>query len=169
MQPRWTTTLNPPNRKGIQYCALDAVDQSALLALVNSADVRAHLIEHPIFDQTLLADWIASKMEIHEHPQYFVYAVMVDNELAGWCGIQPDEDGAELAIVISKAHWGLGLKVFRNMMAWSRNAGHKEVLFHLLETRRSYRALEKMAKEVRSSDRLGRQFTTYILSTEAEK
>ena len=155
--------------KGLQYCALSAADQAALLALVNSAEVRSHLVEHPEFDRTTLAEWVSSKMEIHEHPQYCVYAVLEDNELAGWCGIQPDDDGAELAIVISKAHWGLGLRVFRDMMEWSRKVGHEEVLFHLLETRRHYRALEKMAKEVRRSERLGRTFSTYVLSTDTDK
>jgi len=83
------------------------------------------------------------------------------NWLAGWCGIQPDNNGFELAIVISQRFWGCGLSIFSTLMCWAKELKHKEVLFHLLDSRREYKMLSKMANKVHSTQLLGRCFTTY--------
>ena len=49
-------------------------------------------------------------------------------------------------------------------MAWAGQLEHKEVLFHLLDTRREYNALAKIATKVHRTQRLGRNFTTYYFS-----
>ncbi len=89
-----------------------------------------------------------------------VRAIRIDREVAGWCGIQPDDQGVELAIVLSQKFWGSGIKIFKTLMLWAKELGHKEVLFHLLDSRRDYKAIRKMASRVYTSELLGRRFTT---------
>ena len=151
------------NNKQITYIALADTDRTALLALMNHETLRAHLVDHPLFTPETLEIWVSDKTEVSAADGCRVRGILIDDKLAGWCGIQPDDDGFELAIVISSSYWGSGLKVFRDMIGWARELGHKEVLFHLLETRRKYRALEKMAKEVKESERMARWFSTYII------
>jgi hypothetical protein len=89
---------------------------------------------------------------------------MVDGQLAGWCGIQPDEEGAELAIVMTQNFWGKGISVFKQLMIWADELGHSEIVFHLLDSRPRYQALNKMASKVKKTQRLGHDFTSYYLS-----
>lgn len=147
----------------IEFLHFEQVDPDALLAVVNQDSLRTHLIDHPYFDRVSLKAWMESKIELDSHDGCRVRAVSVDGVLAGWCGIQPDESGFELAIVISQGFWGAGISIFRSMMVWAGEMGHKEVVFHLLETRPKYRSLAKMASKVERSEQLGRSFTTYTI------
>ena len=154
------------NKKVVTYASLREVSQTVLLDLMNDDKLRAHLVDHPKFTEETLEFWVMEKTRIDAANGYRVRVILVNGNIAGWCGIQPDGEGAELAIILSSSYWGSGLRVFRDMIRWSRELGHQEVVFHLLETRRKYRALEKMAKEVKESEWMGRKFRTYILSTE---
>lgn len=95
-----------------------------------------------------------------------VRALVIDGALVGWCGIQPDGEGVEIAIVIAKAGWGAGIAIFKEMMGWARSMGHREVLFHLLDTRPAYRFLARRSTRVKKTTLSGRGFTTYYLSVE---
>ena len=75
-------------------------------------------------------------------------------------GGKPDECGFEVAIVVSKKFWGSGISIFRTLLLWAGQLGHKEVVFHLLDSRREYKLLAKKANRVRSSQLLGRRFNT---------
>ena len=154
------------SKKVVTYASLGEVSQTELLHLMNNEKLREHLVDHPKFTEETLKLWGAEKTRIDVADGYRVRAILVNGNIAGWCGIQPDGEGAELAIILSSSYWGSGLRVFRDMIRWSRELGHQEVVFHLLETRRKYRALEKMAKEVKESEWMGRKFRTYILSTD---
>ena len=90
-----------------------------------------------------ISTWIAEKIALDQSPGCRIRAVVVDGELSGWCGIQPDDQGHELAIVLSQPAWGQGRSIFKQLLTWAKELGHKEVLFHLLETRPEYRALQK--------------------------
>lgn len=148
----------------IEYLAFEQVDPKDLMVIANKDSLRAHLIHHPYFDITSIQTWIENKIEIDALQGCRVRAVSIDGILAGWCGIQPDENGFEIAIVISQKFWGSGISIFKTLMCWASELGHKEVLFHLLDTRRQYKALAKMATKVRRTQLSGRSFTTYYFS-----
>ncbi len=93
-----------------------------------------------------------------------IRAVYIDGTLAGWCGIQPDDNGFELAIVISKDFWGFGMAIFKTLMRCAKELGHKEILFHLLESRPEYKALSKIATKVHKTELADRNFTTYYIA-----
>lgn len=148
----------------IEYLNFELINSLDLMTVVNEESLREHLIDHPYFDSASIKTWINDKIEIDAEPGCRVRAVLIEGKLAGWCGIQPDDKGFEIAIVISQRFWGFGVPIFNAMKSWARELGHKEVLFHLLDSRRKYKALEKIATKVHHTEMLGRSFTTYYFS-----
>ena len=84
--------------------------------------------------------------------------------LAGWCGIQKDNEKFELAIVISKSYWGTGPFIFKDLLSWAKEFGHQEVLIHLLETRREYRFLKRISTITHETKIFGKKFITYHIA-----
>ena len=64
-------------------------------------------------------------------------------------------------LIKTQKFWGFGIPIFKVLMCWANELGHKEILFHLLESRPEYKALNKMATKVHKTEQLGRYFTTY--------
>lgn len=150
--------------KALTYKPLQDVNTQALLKLMNSPKVREHLIEHPLFDEATLQQWIDAKNIEDAKPGCRVKAIMYDDVLAGWCGIQQSEGQYEIAIVVDDQHWGIGRRVFKDLLNRAKEFGHKEVYLHLLDSRPAYRFLSKRSKTVSTSELLGRTFTTYQIS-----
>ena len=78
--------------------------------------LRKHLIDHVYFDSTSIREWVDGKKQIESISGYRVRAVSIGGFLAGWCGIQADDNGFEIAIVIAKEFWGFGLSIFQEVM-----------------------------------------------------
>ncbi|MDP0498092.1 MAG: N-acetyltransferase [Verrucomicrobiota bacterium JB024] len=149
-----------------EFVDLADIDAEDLLALLNEAFLRKHLVDHARFDKDSVREWVKEKRRLNALPGCRVRAIRVDGRLAGWCGIQPDDQRFELAIVLSRRAWGLGIAVFKVLMGWAREFGHEEVVFHLLDSRPEYRSLARMAHKVHGSELSGRRFTTYRLAVE---
>ncbi|MCX4190854.1 hypothetical protein [Methylophaga sp. OBS3] len=148
----------------IEYLRFEHVNPEDLMSVVNEESLRGHLIEHPYFDSKSIREWSMDKTETDAMDGCRVRVISIAGEIAGWCGIQPDDNGFEVAIVISQKFWGSGMPIFKTLKCWTSELGHKEVLFHLLDTRREYKALAKMATKVCHTQLLGRSFTTYYFS-----
>lgn len=150
----------------IEFVSFNQVDPENLLPVVNEQALRKHLVHHEYFDSVSIKEWMNGKAQTESIPGCRVRAVFIDGVLAGWCGIQPDDNGFEIAIVISKEFWGVGISIFSSLMCWAKELGHKEIIFHLLETRPEYKALKRMATKVQKTELLGRSFTTYFISVD---
>ncbi|MDM5062786.1 N-acetyltransferase [Aeromonas salmonicida] len=137
----------------VEFKPFGDVRAEDFLPLVNDETVRKHLIDHPPFDAASVRAWMDGKIRIDMLPGCRVRALVIDGALVGWCGIQPDGEGVEIAI-------------FKEMMGWARSMGHREVLFHLLDTRPAYRFLARRSTRVKKTTLSGRGFTTYYLSVE---
>lgn len=145
----------------IEYLKFEQVNPEVLMRIVNEESLRAHLVEHPYFDSKSIREWMMDKTETDTKDGCRVRVISISGEIAGWCGIQPDDNGFEIAIVISKKFWGFGIPIFKTLKCWASELGHNEVRFHLLDTRREYKALAKMATKICHTQLLGRNFTTY--------
>lgn len=148
----------------IEYFSFRQVNPKDFLEIVNDDSLRSHLIDHPYFDRDSLQEWMKEKISIDETQGCRVRAVYIEGVLAGWCGIQPDDKGFEIAIVIAKKFWGFGLPIFNTLMCWAGELGHKEILFHLLDSRPEYKALKKISTKYEKTELAGRRFTTYYFS-----
>lgn len=147
----------------INYLKFNKIRSSDFLSLLNSDKLRKHLIQHALFTAETMTVWMNDKMAMDAIPGCRVRAITHDGELVGWCGIQLDNDSYEIAIVIAEAHWGLGKRVFHDVMNWARELEHHELYIHLLQTRPVYKFLKKIAKHVYESEVLGSKFMSYQL------
>jgi len=147
----------------IEYVKLDAIEPSKFLPLLNKKTTREHLIDHDLFDADKVKEWVQGKIDVNASQGCKVRAIIVDKQLAGWCGIQLEDGKYEVAVVIDDGYWGLGKSVFRELMAWAKELGHATVFIHFLHTRPEYKFLRKMSKNVYESELLGSKFTTYEL------
>lgn len=148
----------------VTYVPLNTPPNVAWLPIVNDAKVREHLMPHPQFDETLLQQWLAGKLEVDSQPGCRVRAIMCNGQLAGWCGIQEAAGEYELAVVVHPRFKGVGLQAYQELMAWAKHFGHSHVLVHFLHTRPLYRFLQKRAVTVEQRELFGQQFTSYTLA-----
>ncbi len=146
------------------YVKLEEADPDDLMMLLNKEKIRAHLVEHELFDSRTIRKWIKEKNEMDRTSGCRVRGIMSGTSLAGWCGIQLDNGKYEMAIVLDAKHWGIGIKVFNDLMCWAKELGHDEVFVHLRHTRPEYKFLKKLANKVYKSEQLGEEFTTYEMS-----
>ena len=147
----------------VEYLEFNKIDKNEFLPLLNSKRIRKHLIEHDLFTIETLTTWMHSKLEVDATSCCKVRGIVFDGELAGWCGIQLEDNKYELAIIIDDKFWGLGKKVFKDMMCWAKELEHKVVYIHFLHTRPEYMFLKKMANNVYKTELFDSTFTTYQL------
>lgn len=147
----------------LEYLAFSQIDPADFLPMLNKQTTRQHLIDHELFTPDTAKAWVQSKIDVDACQGCRVRAIKVDNQLAGWCGIQLEEGQYEIAVVIEDIYWGLGRPIFREMMGWAKELGHTTVFIHFLHTRPQYKFLRKMSKNVYVSELMGSTFTTYEL------
>ena len=117
---------------------------------------------HDQFDHKSLANWIKQKNSCDALVGCRVRGILINQQLAGWCGIQDDELGYEIAIVLAKPFWGYGKLIFKTMRAWAKEFGHSELIIHLHESRPNYKFLSKLSKnKVTKSTIRGSRFSSY--------
>lgn len=147
----------------IDFKEFGQVNPDDLIPVVNEQELRKHLVEHEPFNPASIRKWISDKLKVDSQEGCRVRAIYIDGVPAGWCGIQPDDTGYELAVVISRKFWGNGITIFKTLLGWAKELGHNEVVFHLLDSRPEYKVLNKMATKVYKTELLGRCFTSYCI------
>lgn len=145
----------------LSYIAIDKVNITDLMLIMNRQKVRTHLAAHVHFDEVSIKDWVRSKVSIDTVKGCKVRAILFKGKVAGWCGIQLEDGKYELAIVMSEAYWGLGKPVFRELLAWSKDMEHNEVYIHFLHTRPEYKFMRRISSEVHITQLLGNTFRSY--------
>jgi len=148
----------------IKYVKLNEANPADFLSFLNKQKIRAHLIKHKQFNLDSVMNWMNAKVEVDTLDGCRVRAIICNDQLAGWCGIQLEDGKYEIAIVIDDQYWGLGKTVFQDMMNWAKKFGHDEVFIHFLHTRPDYKFLQKLAKNIFKTDMLGSKFMTYQLA-----
>ena len=150
----------------IVYIKLNEANPKEFIPLLNANKTREHLIEHELFDENTVRDWLESKIKIDSSPGCKVRAIVIDKQLAGWCGVQLEDSKYEIAIVIGENFWGSGRQIFSDIMHWAKALGHKTVYIHFLHTRPQYKFLHKISRHAYESELLGNKFTTYELTVD---
>lgn len=145
------------------YVSLDEVDPNDFCLLLNNKRNSTHLIEHKPFDLNAVKLWLRNKSNANSTYGCRVRGIVSYGSFAGWCGIQFDDGKYEIAIVLDSHHWGIGKRVFSDVMGWAEEIGHEEIFIHLLDSRPEYKFLRKISKNVFHSEQHGRRFTTYQL------
>jgi hypothetical protein len=128
----------------LTYHAIDSARREEWLELLNSEQVRKHLLQHPIFTAETLASWLSSKIDEDQTPGCRLRAICSNGALAGWCGIQRESGDFELALVLSAGYWGHGRRVVRRILEWGRELGHTHLLAYLPRSRPQTKALARL-------------------------
>lgn len=147
-----------------KYVRLEEIQEHDLKTLLNKRRVREHLVEHNLFDTNSIKSWIDDKCAIDSRPGCRVRAIVSNATVVGWCGIQLESGKYEVAIVLDEGSWGIGRRIFGDIMRWAKEFGHDEVFIHFLDTRPEYKFLRKISKNVFETEMYDRKFTTYQLS-----
>lgn len=147
----------------IEYIYLNDAYPKDFISLLNKQKIREHLIDHQLFDEDTIKEWLNTKIMVDSSKGCKVRAIVIDKQLVGWCGIQLVDKKYELAVVIDNDHWGIGRQIFVEIMTWAKELGHKTVFVNLLYTRPEYKFLRKISKNIYESELLGNKFITYEL------
>lgn len=149
--------------KDIEYISLQDINQHELLSILNTEKVRRHLVAHDVFNEESLAKWVSDKVRVDSTDGCIVRGIRINGIVAGWCGIQFENGSYEIAIVLSEKFWGIGTRVFDDIMKSASELGHRHVVMHMLNTRSEYKFLKKMATRVYQSTIFGQNYTSYEL------
>lgn len=148
----------------LEYVKLSEIDPDEFVHLLNKQKVRKHLIEHALFDAETIRSWINDKQKVDSTPGCKIRAIKLNNRLVGWCGIQLENQRYEVAVVIDDKSWGIGNRVFKEIISWAKALGHDELFIHFHHTRPEYAFLRRISSKVYQSEIFGSKFTTYQLS-----
>lgn len=118
---------------------LSFVDKEFFIQLFNNPLIKRHMpLLTENFDDKQYNAFIASKDAIWEKFGFGPLAYYINNDFAGWGGLQPDEDDFELALVLSPKYWGYGRYLYHDLIkeAFDKlNLASVTILFPLSRTR----------------------------------
>jgi ribosomal-protein-alanine N-acetyltransferase len=101
----------------ISFVRLPEVDLEDVAALLNEPRNARHMpLAGEPFTITTAAAWVADKDSQWDRNGYGPWAILVDDELAGWGGLQAEPDGADLALVLWPRYWGHGQAIARLLL-----------------------------------------------------
>lgn len=97
----------------VDFVRLAAVPLAAVVDVVNEPRNARHMPLSGTFTEESAAEWVRAKDSQWEINGYGPWAVLLDNEFAGWGGFQREENGADFALVLSPRYWGHGAAITR--------------------------------------------------------
>jgi ribosomal-protein-alanine N-acetyltransferase len=99
---------------------LTEVDKAAIIDLMNQPLVRRHMpLARGGFGPAECDRFIAAKERLWEQHGYGPWAFIIDGEFAGWGGIQPEGDEADVGLVLHPKHWGAGKVLYERFIAFA--------------------------------------------------
>lgn len=97
---------------------LSEVRPKDIIDLMNHPAVRRHLpLARGPFGRPECDRFVAAKERIWEEHGYGPWAFVIDGDLIGWGGLQPEGDDVEIGLVLRPSHWGAGLGLCRRILA----------------------------------------------------
>lgn len=107
-------------RSRIEFLRLPEVDPADLIALMNDPRVRRHLpLARGTFGPAACARFVAAKERLWAKHGYGPWAFVIDDEFAGWGGLQPEGNDVDLGLVLRPKFWGTGRVLYRRLVAYA--------------------------------------------------
>jgi [ribosomal protein S5]-alanine N-acetyltransferase len=104
----------------LELARLSEIDPADIIALMNHPGVRRHMpLSQDGFGPADCASFVAAKQAMWDEHGYGPWAFLIDGAFAGWGGLQPEGDDADLGLVLHPAYWGYGKMIFDRIMAWA--------------------------------------------------
>lgn len=97
----------------LEFKRLREIDCSEYIALnTNPMVMRQMPLSSSNFDEAACKDWMEGKEKMWEEHGYGPWAFVIDGRFAGWGGLQPEGDDADLGLVLHPDYWGYGKMIY---------------------------------------------------------
>lgn len=97
----------------IKCVSLDQIDKQEIIDLMNNKLVGKQL---PLlvggFSATDCDNFLAAKRALWDEYGFGPWAFLIDNEFAGWGGLQPESGEVDFALILHPKFWGWGRQIF---------------------------------------------------------
>ncbi len=104
-------------KMNIEFKRLTAIEKSNIIDLMNNALVRRQMpLLRGDFGKIDCDKFVTSKEQMWEKHGYGPWAFVINNQFAGWGGIQPDNGEADLALVLHPDYWGVGKVLYKKII-----------------------------------------------------
>lgn len=101
----------------IEFRRLPQVDPADILALHNHPLVRRQM---PLFEGDFseqdCREFVAAKEALWAEYGYGPWAFYIDGQFAGWGGLQPEGEDADLGLVLHPDYWGWGKRLYERII-----------------------------------------------------
>ena len=150
----------------ISFKRLTEIDKLAIIELMNHPLLKRHM---PLLDDEFDEDdcdrFVAEKEKLWADHGYGPWGILVDGDFAGWGGLQPEGEDADLGLVLHPDYWGLGEAIYREIIAMGFGPmGFESVTVLLPLTRRRDRVLKRLDFQSEGEVELyGERFLRYRL------
>lgn len=97
------------------------------------------------FDDNAYQQFLSSKIDLWEKHGYGPWAIFIDQRFSGWGGLQYEEGDPDLALVLHPEYWGVGKKIYEEIIQWAFKKMQFEYITALLPSSRKHdKALLKL-------------------------
>lgn len=101
----------------LEFKHLTEVDPIEIVALNNNPDVLRQMpLGSADFDLAKAKEWAQQKDAQWQQYGYGPWAIFIDQQFAGWGGLQYEKGDADLALVLHPDFWGSGKAIFDEMV-----------------------------------------------------
>ena len=118
------------------------------------------------FDERACEEFIASKEALWAEEGYGPWAFFINDEFAGWGGLQPENGDADLALVLHPKYWGTGKVLYKEIIRRAfEEMGLKSITVLFPPSRTRIQGLLRLGFKQESKLRIGEaQFIKYRLA-----
>ncbi|WP_191833737.1 GNAT family N-acetyltransferase [Pseudomonas fluorescens] len=101
----------------LEFKRLTEVGLAEIISLNNNADVLRQMpLGSANFDDVSAKEWVKQKDAQWEQYGYGPWAFLIDQQFAGWGGLQYEEGDADLALVLHPSFWGSGRAIYQEIV-----------------------------------------------------
>lgn len=101
----------------LEFKRLTEASLQDIISLNNHPDVLRQMpLGSPDFDEVKAKEWVRQKDAQWGNHGYGPWAFFIDDEFAGWGGLQYEEGDADLALVLHPHFWGSGKAIYEEII-----------------------------------------------------
>lgn len=102
----------------IEFLRLPQVDPADIIELHNHPLVRRQMpLFEGVFAEKDCREFVAAKEALWTEFGYGPWAFYIDGQFAGWGGMQPEGEDADLGLVLHPDYWGWGKTLYEMIIA----------------------------------------------------
>ena len=129
----------------LEFRRLPGVDPQDLVELMNHPKVRRLMpLSQDDFSEADAQDFVEGKERLWAEHGYGPWAFFVGGRFAGWGGVQPEADDADLGLVLHPNFWGWGKRIYDEVLRRAPGLGITSITVLLPPNRMNVRGLARL-------------------------